>query len=592
MKQNLKLAVLIAILTAFCLLGEGCSSNESTADRDSLSVDIVVPYATATPIPEDVANSQSQPITISANGDVTLNDKSWIDSGFAPAEMEEAENYYTQLRLGDSGVEVRNLQTRLKELYYYKGEVSGVFDSATEDAVKLFELSYGSMQTGIATARLQTLLFSDNAVEYNSNAYIASSSGSYTSLEYGSTGPAVYALQERLQELGYPVWDINGIYDDQTAAAVRMFYQAYDTEESVSASVAFQQELYSENARRNKSALNVTFREGYMGSAVTEIQQALIDLGYLSGTPSSSYDEETVAAVKALQSSLGLDKTGDVNPGLYKLLVEGESASEEDLANGITLNGTMRQGSKGEKVMQLQRRLIELGYPDVMVTGTFDDATAHAVSLFQGLAELRQTGTASKALQEFILSDNAGIFRMTEDLLDSTSVVDEATVVYKPGDSGEGVVELQSRLHTLGYFNSAINGEYDSHTENAVKTLQGAISVDQTGVVNATMLLYVFSNAAPRSGIVLYEDVAPRFTRLSLDDKGDEVTELQRRLWELGFLTSAGVENSIGAYNAATQEAVIRAQKAMGYQETDGIAGVEFQAFIFSKYGERLTSND
>ena len=31
-----------------------------------------------------------------------------------------------------------------------------------------------------------------------------------------------------------------------------------------------------------------------------------------------------------------------------------EFASEEDLANGIALNGTLRQGAKGEKVLQLQ----------------------------------------------------------------------------------------------------------------------------------------------------------------------------------------------------------------------------------------------
>ena len=44
---------------------------------------------------------------------------------------------------------------RLRELGYYPGDISGVFDTLTEQAVQLFELTYGTMQTGIATVNLQ-----------------------------------------------------------------------------------------------------------------------------------------------------------------------------------------------------------------------------------------------------------------------------------------------------------------------------------------------------------------------------------------------------------------------------------------------------
>ena len=133
--KNTKVALLAALL-AFCLLAGGCSGTDTTTDAPvDFSVDIVVPYATTTPAPvEDDANSS--PLKIDANGNVTLSDANWIDSGFAGTDLENAAKYYTQLRLGDSGSEVRNLQTRLKALEYYDGEVSGVFDSATEDAVK------------------------------------------------------------------------------------------------------------------------------------------------------------------------------------------------------------------------------------------------------------------------------------------------------------------------------------------------------------------------------------------------------------------------------------------------------------------------
>jgi len=43
---------------------------------------------------------------------------------------------------------------------------------------------------------------------------------------------------------------------------------------------------------------------------VTEIQKALIKLGYLSGTPSGQYDEDTVQAMKQFQSANQLTTTG------------------------------------------------------------------------------------------------------------------------------------------------------------------------------------------------------------------------------------------------------------------------------------------
>jgi peptidoglycan hydrolase-like protein with peptidoglycan-binding domain len=78
------------------------------------------------------------------------------------------------------------------------------------------------------------------------------------------------------------------------------------------------------------------------------------------------------------------------------------------------------------------------------------------------------------------------------------------------------------------------------------------------------------------------------FIPLRLGDTGDEVTALQRRLWELGLLKREDVEDSIGSFNDATRQAVIDAQLKMGYGSADGAAGEEFQNFLFSKYGNKL----
>ena len=43
---------------------------------------------------------------------------------------------------------------------------------------------------------------------------------------------------------------------------------------------------------------------------MTEIQKALIKLGYLSGPPSGQYDDDTVQAMKEFQSANQLTATG------------------------------------------------------------------------------------------------------------------------------------------------------------------------------------------------------------------------------------------------------------------------------------------
>lgn len=59
------------------------------------------------------------------------------------------ENNYPTLRIGDTGEYVRTLQTRLSNLMYYDGEITGTFDIKTENAVKTFQLNNNLTADGI-----------------------------------------------------------------------------------------------------------------------------------------------------------------------------------------------------------------------------------------------------------------------------------------------------------------------------------------------------------------------------------------------------------------------------------------------------------
>ena len=62
---------------------------------------------------------------------------------------------------------------------------------------------------------------------------------------------------------------------------------------------------------------------------------------------------------------------------------------------------TMRYGNVGEKVQQLQLKLVYLGYLDASkATGTFGNATVDAVKAFQHAEGLKEHGVANKAMQD------------------------------------------------------------------------------------------------------------------------------------------------------------------------------------------------
>ena len=71
---------------------------------------------------------------------------------------------YSKLQVGSSGSSVRKLQYALYELKYYDGDITGTYDTATENAVKLFQDLNGLYMDGIAGQDTQRKLYSSNAV--------------------------------------------------------------------------------------------------------------------------------------------------------------------------------------------------------------------------------------------------------------------------------------------------------------------------------------------------------------------------------------------------------------------------------------------
>lgn len=68
--------------------------------------------------------------------------------------------YRQTVQKGDENVEVKRVQTRLKQLHYLYAEPDGDFGSTTELALKYFQRKHGLSETGVADQATQMKLFS------------------------------------------------------------------------------------------------------------------------------------------------------------------------------------------------------------------------------------------------------------------------------------------------------------------------------------------------------------------------------------------------------------------------------------------------
>ncbi len=587
-----KRALCILLSTACCAaLLTGCSSDtkEKTIldNQADYSIKISLPYATITPPPNAV--EQKQALVIDDNGKVTVNDSATVLE-MRPVTSDSDESNYKTLSLGNTGIAVQALQTRLSELDYYTKAVSGIFDEETDAAVRRFEQTYGTMQTGVATARLQARLFSAEAPQYGSKEYDDAVVAQYTILQRGDVGSAVYALQQRLQNLGYPIAEINGVFDDATASAIMLFYEAYGLTASDSANVALQKELYADSARPYEGAATTSGGSGDTMSniEILDLQNRLIELGFLDGSATGAYDIATQIAIKLFAEACGQVPRDTLNSDLHNILYSADAPGSDAYSSLYT---NLIEGSSGESVLMLQHRLIDLGYASGTPDGNYGAATTEAVKLFQRFNGLEETGAASAQIQAILNSTFAlGIEGQTTDnesygASPEDGASDTATRDFVPGSKGGDVLRLQKRLVELGY-SSSVNGRCDNLTCFAVARLQRNMRISETGLADQNLQLFIHSEAAPNSSITCthaqYENIIPLLRDLNIGASGDDVLNLQKRLWEFGLLQKESIADSVGTFNDATADSVKEAQRELGYERTDGFASAALQSYLFS----------
>lgn len=167
-----------------------------------------------------------------------------------------AEGEYRLLKSGSYGDDVLAVKARLYELGYFNNNTfNNRYSDDTVKRVKSFEAACGLPETGVMTAALQTLLFSQDAV--NAQGVNASGNapalpeveGIYRTINAETEGDDVLALKQKLKSLGYfSAKAETSVYNDALAAAILSYQHDCGLPETGIADVLLQVTAFGEGS--------------------------------------------------------------------------------------------------------------------------------------------------------------------------------------------------------------------------------------------------------------------------------------------------------------------------------------------------------
>lgn len=241
---------------------------------------------------------------------------------------------------------------------------------------------------------------------------------------------------------------------------------------------------------------------GDTGSSVTQIQQKLYDLGFLVCKPTGYFGASTQAAVTNFQKSEGLSADGKVGSATLKALFGSSASSTSTTSSSASTASSkgdnLQYGDNNKYVTQLQQALHDKGFLKANPTGYFGSSTEAAVKSFQKSKGLTVDGIAGTATRKALLGSSYTSLTGTTSAAATASKVEGAI---NPGDRGETVKTVQTRLKALGYYTySKITDFYGPITESAVRAFQKANGLSVDGVIGPKTLSKLNSSSAVAKG--------------------------------------------------------------------------------------------
>ena len=285
-------------------------------------------------------------------------------------------------------------------------------------------------------------------------------------------------------------------------------------------------------AEDNASLAPAYLRKGDQHTVVKQLQQRLMDLGFMDNDePTTYYGDATAVAVRHFQRQNDMTQDGVCGTETWDKIFS-DSAPHYAVSNG----------TDGDDVAQIQQRLYELGYlaNATDVTAHFGDSTTEAVKKMQNVNGLDVDGTVGQ---------------QTINLLYSDEVKPNLIAI---GEKSEIVLKCQQRLKELGYLREEPDGNFGNATQTAVKEFQSRNDLVVDGYLGPTTRLTLESGDAKPFG-------------LRVGDQSESVWTVQKRLNHYGYIASSLIT---GYYGDQTESAVIAFQRQNGLSP-DGTVGLQ-----------------
>lgn len=359
---------------------------------------------------------------------------------------------------------------------------------------------------------------------------MASPSPTAMVLKLGATGPTVSNLQRRLKDLGYNIGSVDGDFGQATEAAVKAFQARNNLTVDGIAGTSTLNKLNSSSALPPRPTAtptprptatprinpNTYLKVGSTGSDVRKMQERLIALGYLMGTPNGQFDEMTEAAVYAFQNRNTSYSDGIAGPLTLEKLYS-SSARKTSTAVGIIGTSIKRGLMDSEVVRRIQSRLKDLRFYTGAVDGDFGPSTEAAVKAFQSANRLTADGRVGSNTYRVLFSNTAnaagsqtrptatpgpgagtGFATKIPFYTNVTPHPDGDYITLREGDSGTLVRQLQQALKDQGYYAGVVDGLFGFGTTDAVKAFQRAKGLTVDGEAGAGTMRILYQGSFPQ----------------------------------------------------------------------------------------------
>ena len=326
---------------------------------------------------------------------------------------------------------------------------------------------------------------------------------------------SVRTAQRRLIELGLLSGSADGVLGPMTGDALT----AYQAQNGLEAT-----------GHLDAATLEKLTHVDMDGLTAKDVQQRLIDLGYLQGTADGVIGPKSITALKQFQSLNGLAPNGKAGRDTLEALYA---------ATAIALPDTLSQGSRGESVGRLQRRLAQFGFFEGEADESYGQSTANAVAAFQrhliaqghSADEITDDGAASPMTQYCLYAD------------DYSSYLRDVT----PGVSDSEALRIERRLVALGYTELPADDVLDEDSVAALALFRSEAGFDTPEVADKATIDALFAKDAPVAEFCVPHAIAK-------GDGGSVVRDVEEALVRGGMMTKMPT----GQYGDAVEKAVER----------------------------------